>query len=122
MYWRAIPQPSSRLFVVRRIITGLTSACRLAIAGLGSPRLRFWSNPVPPHRLAWGTDELGLDFGVARAQVAGGDVPELNAQTFRPTVDGRRLLWLDDGAKASEASWAVVAAVRGRSSGLRGFR
>lgn len=35
----------------------------------------------------------------AQAQVSGGDVPELNAQTFRPTVDGRRLFWLDDGAK-----------------------
>ncbi|MEN0061910.1 MAG: OmpA family protein [Myxococcota bacterium] len=35
----------------------------------------------------------------AQAQVSGGAVPEINAQTFRPTVDGRRLLWLDDGAK-----------------------
>jgi len=35
----------------------------------------------------------------AFAQVTDGAVPEINAQTFRPNVDGRRLLWLDDAAK-----------------------
>ncbi len=44
---------------------------------------------------------LWVTAAAAQAQVAGGEVPEINAQTFRPTVDGRRLLWLDDGARGT---------------------
>lgn len=39
-------------------------------------------------------------IALAHAQdVTGGDVPDLNAQTFRPSIDGDRLLWLDDAGK-----------------------
>jgi len=33
---------------------------------------------------------------IAGAQVVGGALPDLNAQTFRPSIDGDRMLWLDD--------------------------
>jgi len=42
---------------------------------------------------------LWMVGGGAHAQVEDGAVPEINAQMFRPTVDGRRLLWLDDAAR-----------------------
>ncbi|MBX2797849.1 MAG: OmpA family protein [Myxococcales bacterium] len=32
-------------------------------------------------------------------QVTNGDVPNLNAQTFRPSIDGRRMLWVDDAMR-----------------------
>ena len=35
----------------------------------------------------------------AQQIVEGGAVPEMNAQTFRPTIDGRRTLWTDDAAR-----------------------
>ncbi len=38
-------------------------------------------------------------MSVAAAQVTGGEIPELNAQTFRPTIDGQGLLWADDAGR-----------------------
>ena len=41
-----------------------------------------------------------LVVGTATAQpVSGGELPTLNAQTFRPSIDGDRLLWADDAAR-----------------------
>jgi len=38
-------------------------------------------------------------FAGAQGVTEGGAVPTLNAQTFRPTIDGRRTLWTDDSAR-----------------------
>src|SRR5262245_18438104 len=42
----------------------------------------------------WSVSEL--------AQVTTGDVPELNAQLFRPCIDAAGLLWADDAGKREE--------------------
>lgn len=45
---------------------------------------------------------------VAQAQeVSGGDVPELNSQLFRPTLDGSRSLWLPDSAVAPSGEFVA---------------
>lgn len=43
--------------------------------------------------LAW------MALAPAMAQVVGGEVPEINAQTFRPSIDGAGLLWADDAGR-----------------------
>lgn len=35
----------------------------------------------------------------AWGQVVGGEIPRINAQTFRPTIDGAGLLWADDAGR-----------------------
>ena len=38
----------------------------------------------------------------AQDVISGGDLPELNAQNFRPSVDAPRALWVDEAARAPE--------------------
>ncbi len=47
---------------------------------------------------------LSLWAPIASAQVANGDLPEINAQHFRPTIDGRHTLWTDDASRGTHLS------------------
>ena len=42
---------------------------------------------------------LWMALTPALAQVTNGEIPEINAQTFRPTIDGDGLLWVDDAGR-----------------------
>src|SRR5262245_15365878 len=41
----------------------------------------------------------------AFGQATGGEVPDLNAQTLRPSIDGDRLLWADDAGKRESGTF-----------------
>ena len=52
---------------------------------------------------------LAVWAGVASAQTIDGDLPEFNAQHFRPTIDGTRTLWTDEAARGEHLKPTVQA-------------